>query len=111
MTPPKPQLELDVQADIEAGGVQGDAGHLDQAKENLREAKAALKAGASDALDAGAAAAREAKAELDDKLQGLLDQGKGLLTQAEDLIRSKPLASFGIAFAAGYLVAALTRRK
>ena len=43
--------------------------------------------------------------------QGLLDQGKGMLTQAEDLIRSKPLASFGVAFAAGYLAAALTRRK
>lgn len=88
-----------------------DDSHLEAARENLGEARDALKSGVSDALDAGAAAAREAKAELDDKLQGLLDQGKGLLTQAEDLIRSKPLASFGVAFAAGYLVAALTRRK
>ena len=88
-----------------------DDSHLEAARENLGEARDALKSGVSDALDAGAAAAREAKAELDDKLQGLLDQGKGLLTQAEDLIRSKPLASFGVAFVAGYLVAALTRRK
>jgi len=87
------------------------ATHLDAAKENLGEARDALKTGVHEALDAGAAAAREAKAELDEKLQGLLDQGKGMLTQAEDLIRSKPLASFGVAFAAGYLVAALTRRK
>ena len=86
-------------------------GHLESARESLGEAREALKSGVSDALGASAAAAREAKAELDDKLQGLLDQGKGLLNQAEDLIRSKPLASFGIAFAAGYLVAALTRRK
>lgn len=87
------------------------ASHLDAAKENLGDARDALKSGVTDALDAGASAAREAKAELDEKLQGLLDQGKGMLTQAEDLIRSKPLASFGVAFAAGYLVAALTRRK
>ena len=85
--------------------------HLDSAKENLGEARDALKSGVSDALDASAAAAREAKAEIDEKLHGLLDQGKAMLGQAEDLIRSKPLASFGVAFAAGYLVAALTRRK
>lgn len=85
--------------------------HIDQARENLGEARDALKAGAREALEAGTAAAQEARAELDEKLQGLLDQGRGLLNQAEDLIRSKPLASFGVAFAAGYLVAALTRRK
>ncbi|HQZ31883.1 MAG TPA: hypothetical protein PLG89_08485 [Arenimonas sp.] len=87
------------------------ATHLDAAKENLGEARDALKSGVTDALGATAAAASEARAELDEKLQGLIDQGKGMLTQAEDLIRSKPLASFGVAFAAGYLVAALTRRK
>ncbi|HEX4853404.1 hypothetical protein [Arenimonas sp.] len=88
-----------------------DTSHLAAAKENLGEAREALKSGVNEALEAGGAAAREAKAELDEKLQGLLDQGKGMLAQAEDLIRSKPLASFGVAFAAGYLVAALTRRK
>lgn len=87
------------------------ASHMDHAKENLGEARDALKSGVAEAVDAGAAAAREAKAELDERLEGLLEQGKGLMTQAEDLIRSKPLASFGVAFAAGYLVAALTRRK
>jgi ElaB/YqjD/DUF883 family membrane-anchored ribosome-binding protein len=85
--------------------------HLDAAKNNLGDARDALASGVTEAMDAGAAAAQEAKAELDEKLQGLLDQGKAMLGQAEDLIRSKPLASFGVAFAAGYLVAALTRRK
>lgn len=85
--------------------------HLEAARENLDEAREALKAGVSEAVDAGVAAAREARAELDDKLHGLLDKGKEMLDQAEDLIRAKPLASFGVAFAAGYLVAALTRRK
>lgn len=85
--------------------------HLESAKDNLGDARESLKAGVTDALDATGAAAREAKAEIEDKLQGLLDQGKAMMGQAEDLIRSKPLASFGVAFAAGYLLAALTRRK
>jgi ElaB/YqjD/DUF883 family membrane-anchored ribosome-binding protein len=87
------------------------AGHIDAAKDNLGEAKEALKAGMSEALDAGAAAAREARLELDDKLQSLVDKGREMLGDAEDLIRQKPLMSFGVAFAAGYLLAALTRRK
>ncbi|KAA2283955.1 DUF883 family protein [Arenimonas fontis] len=70
-----------------------DASHLSKAREHLKE---------------GAA---EARAELDERLEGLLDQGRGLLSQAELLIREKPLAAFGIAFAAGYLIAALTRRR
>ena len=105
MNRPKSPLEA-AEPEFELAG-----SHLDAAKENLGEARDALKSGVTDALGATAAAANEAKAELEDKLQGLLDQGKGMLTQAEDLIRSKPLASFGVAFAAGYLVAALTRRK
>lgn len=85
--------------------------HIDQARENLGDAREALKSGVNEALEAGAAAAGEARAELNEQLEGLLEQGRGMLNQAEDLIRSKPLASFGVAFAAGYLVAALTRRK
>lgn len=105
MNRPKSQIDS---ADAEFDAV---VTHLDAAKENLGEARDALKSGVAEAFDATSAAAGEAKAELDERLQGLLDQGKGMLTQAEDLIRSKPLASFGVAFAAGYLVAALTRRK
>jgi ElaB/YqjD/DUF883 family membrane-anchored ribosome-binding protein len=85
--------------------------HIDAAKENLGDAKEALKSGVTEAIDAGAAAAREVRLDLDDKLQSLLDKGRAMLGDAEDLIRDKPLASFGVAFAAGYLLAALTRRK
>ena len=85
--------------------------HLDAAKENLGDAREALASGVTEAIDAGAAAAREARLELDDKLQDLVDKGRAMLGDAEELIRSKPLASFGVAFAAGYLLAALTRRK
>ena len=46
---------------------------------------------------------------LDEKLEGLIDSSKDVIDQAEDLIRSRPWVSFGAAFAAGYLVAKLTR--
>ena len=74
------------------------ASHMDAAKDNLGEAKDAIAAG-------------EARLEIDDKLQSLLDKGREMLGDAEQLIRDKPLPAFGVAFAAGYLLAALTRRK
>ena len=65
--------------------------------------------GVADAVESGMEAARNAKAVLDEKLEGLIDSGKDVIDQAEDLIRSRPWVSFGAAFAAGYLVAKLTR--
>lgn len=38
-----------------------------------------------------------------------MDKGRDLLDSATDLIREKPLASFGVAFAAGWLIAKLAR--
>ena len=43
-------------------------------------------------------------------MDALLDKGRDLLDSAAELIRERPLASFGVAFAAGWLVAALSRR-
>ena len=57
------------------------ASHLDAAKDNLGEAKDAIKAGVTEAIDAGAAAAREARLEIDDKLQSLLDKGREMVGQ------------------------------
>jgi ElaB/YqjD/DUF883 family membrane-anchored ribosome-binding protein len=65
--------------------------------------------GVADAVESGAEAARNAKAILDEKLEGIIDSSKDVIDQAEDLIRSRPWVSFGAAFAAGYLVAKLTR--
>jgi ElaB/YqjD/DUF883 family membrane-anchored ribosome-binding protein len=67
--------------------------------------------GVADAVNSGVDAARNAKAMLDEKLEGLIDSGKDVIDQAEDLIRSRPWVSFGAAFAAGYLIAKLTRSK
>ena len=65
--------------------------------------------GVADAVNSGVEAARTAKAVLDEKLEGLIDSGKDVIDQAEELIRSRPWVSFGAAFAAGYLIAKLTR--
>ena len=70
-----------------------------------------LTVGVADAVDSGMEAARTAKAMLDQKLEGLIDSGKDVIDQAEDLIKTRPWVSFGAAFAAGYLIAKLTRSK
>ena len=67
--------------------------------------------GVADAVNTGVEAAKNAKAVLDEKLEGLIDSGKDVIDQAEDLIRTRPWVSFGAAFAAGYLIAKLTRSK
>ena len=55
------------------------------------------------AAELGGDAARE-------QMDALMDKGRDLIDSASELIRERPLASFGVAFAAGWLVAALTRR-
>ncbi|MBS0195005.1 MAG: DUF883 family protein [Proteobacteria bacterium] len=112
-------------AERPASHLRAAAGHVGQARDHLssgvREARADFSSGVSqardhlstgmnDAMGSGREAAREAKAELDDKLEKLFDQSKDLFAQAEDVIRSRPWTSFGAAFAAGFLIARLTRR-
>ena len=80
-------------------------------REKASLARDQLTVGVADAVDSGMEAARTAKAVLDQKLDGLIDSGKDVIDQAEDLIRTRPWASFGAAFAAGYLIAKLTRSK
>ena len=67
--------------------------------------------GVADAVNSGVEAAKNAKAVLDEKLEDLIDSGKDVIDQAEEIIRSRPWVSFGAAFAAGYLIAKLTRSK
>ena len=88
------------------GGMQSDT-----VREKAALARDHLTVGVADAVDSGMEAARTAKAVLDQKLDGLIDSGKDVIDQAEELIRTRPWASFGAAFAAGYLIAKLTRSK
>ena len=54
------------------------------------------------AAEAGGGAARE-------QVDALMDKGRDLIDSAADLIRERPLASFGVAFAAGWIIAKLAR--
>ena len=81
-----------------------------RAADKIALARDHLTVGVADAVNDGMAAAKEAKAVLDEKLDSLIDSGKDVIDQAEDLIRTRPWASFGVAFAAGYLIAKLTRK-
>lgn len=91
-------------------GNNGNAGVTSVVREKAALARDQLTVGVADAVDSGMEAARTAKAVLDQKLEGLIDSGKDVVDQAEELIRTRPWASFGVAFAAGYLIAKLTRK-
>jgi ElaB/YqjD/DUF883 family membrane-anchored ribosome-binding protein len=112
-------------------------GHLYEAKERLKDAAvaagSAVKSAASsaanaarddlahsrdsigtplaDARGAAAAAASEAGAAASAEFDHLMGKGKELWSSAETLIRQRPVAAFGAAFAAGWLIAKLMRRR
>lgn len=84
-------------------------GSVDRVGEQAALARDHLTVGVADAVNSGMEAARSARAAIDTKLEGFLESGKDVLEQAEDLIRTRPWASFGTAFAAGWLIAKITR--
>lgn len=63
----------------------------------------------SDARGAASAAASEAGAAASAEFDHLVGKGKDLWASAENLIRERPVAAFGAAFAAGWLIAKLFR--
>jgi len=105
-------------------------GHLYEAKERLKDAATAagtvVKNVASSAVSegrerigeplsdvrsaAGAAAERAGHA-VSAEFDVLVDKGKELWGSAEELIRKRPVAAFGTAFAVGWLIAKLARRR
>jgi ElaB/YqjD/DUF883 family membrane-anchored ribosome-binding protein len=103
----------------------GEAGsHLRQAAEHAGEAlkgaagaagdemrlgKAQMKSELADGALAGLDAAEYAGAAGREQVDVLMDKGRDLIESAADLIRERPLASFGIAFAAGWIIAKLAR--
>ena len=74
--------------------------------ENL---KANLKADLADGALAGLSALEEAAGAGSEQVDVLLDKGRDLIDSAADLIRERPIASFGAAFAAGWIIAKLAR--
>ena len=80
------------------------------AGDEMRLGKAQMKSELADSALAGINAAEHLGGAAGEQMDVLMDKGRDLIDSAAELIRERPLASFGVAFAAGWLVAALARR-
>ncbi|MCX7557132.1 hypothetical protein OS187_09920 [Xanthomonadaceae bacterium JHOS43] len=80
------------------------------ARDDLKSGKEAIADPLHDAASASRAAASEAKAAAGAEFDVLMDKGKELWSSAEGVIRQHPVAAFGAALAAGWLIARLVRR-
>lgn len=65
----------------------------------------------SDARAAASAAASQVGQAATAEFDHLVEKGKDLWASAETLIRQRPVAAFGTAFAVGWLIAKLARRR
>lgn len=79
------------------------------AGEELRVGKANLKADLADSAIASLAAAEAAGGAAREQVDALMDKGRDLIDSASELIRERPLVSFGVAFATGWVLAKLAR--
>ena len=89
----------------------GDAlkGAATAAGDEMRLGKAQLKAELADGTLSSISAAENLGAASREQVDVLLDKGRDLVDSAAELIRERPLASFGVAFAAGWIIAKLGR--
>ncbi|HEY0310154.1 MAG TPA: hypothetical protein VGC43_03320 [Luteimonas sp.] len=79
------------------------------AGEEMRLGKAQVKSELADGALAGLAALEQAGAASREQMDALMDKGRDLVESAADLIRERPIASFGVAFATGWIIAKLAR--
>ena len=79
------------------------------AGDELRLGKASVKSELADSALAGISAAESGGAAAKEQMDALMDKGRDLIDSAADLIRERPVASFGVAFAAGWIIAKLSR--
>ena len=89
----------------------GDAikGATGAAGDELRIGKAHVKSDLAESALSGITAAEQASAAAREQADVLMDKGRDLIDSASDLIRERPLASFGMAFAAGWIISKLGR--
>ena len=84
-------------------------GAASAAGEEMRLGKANVKSELAESALSGIAAAEVATAAGREQVDALMDKGRDLIDSASELIRERPLASFGIAFATGWVIAKLAR--
>ena len=89
----------------------GDAvkGAARAAGDEARLGKAQMKSELADGALEGIAAVENLGAASREQVDALMDKGRDLVDSAAELIRERPLASFGVAFAAGWIIAKLAR--
>ena len=117
MTPPTSTQDLkdnlaDAGAHLKAAaGAAGEAlrGAGGAAGDELRLGRANVKAELADSALSGLAAAELSGEAAREQMDALMDKGRDLIDSAADLIRERPIASFGVAFAAGWIIAKLAR--
>jgi len=95
----------------QAANAAGEAvrGVASAAGDEARLGKAQMKAELAEGALSGIAALESAGAASMEQMDVLMDKGRDLIESASDLIRERPLASFGMAFAAGWIIAKLAR--
>ena len=81
------------------------------AGDELKLGRATVKSDLADSAMAGLAAVEDGQAAAKEQYDVLLDKGRDLIDSAADLIRERPIAAFGTAFAAGWIIAKLARSK
>ncbi len=79
------------------------------AGDELRLGKAQVKSDLADSALAGIAAAEQLGGAAREQMDVLMDKSRDVLDSASELIRERPLTAFGIAFAAGWLIAKIAR--
>ena len=95
------------QAAVAAGdALKGAAG---AAGEEVRLGRAQVKSELADGALSGLSAAEHLSGAAGEQVDALVEKGRDLIDSAAELIRERPLAAFGVAFAAGWIISKLGR--
>ena len=84
-------------------------GAASAAGDEMRLGKAQMKSELADSALAGIAAGENLGGATGEQVDMLMEKGRDLVDSAAELIRERPLAAFGVAFAAGWIIAKLAR--
>ncbi len=89
----------------------GDAikGAASASGDELKLGRAQMKSELADGALSGLTAAEHLGAATGEQVDMLMDKGRDLVDSAAELIRERPLAAFGVAFAAGWIISKLGR--
>ncbi len=79
------------------------------AGDEMKLGKAQMKSELADGALAGIAAGESLGGAAGEQMDVLMDKGRDLIDSAAELIRERPLAAFGVAFAAGWIISKLAR--